>query len=176
MPHFWYNINVFLNLIYYNFNVSIPLQISRKNHTEEFCIIHSLQRSFIYKNIGRHILRSKITKVVFETFSDNRFAWTQVFINTSSLLNWRSTVIKSLSVRNKLVSSANIIVFDIEDTLFKSFMYRRIKLDPIWTPAGRHKRNLQALISSSLIWTILLSVSQVTTEVIQCKAPDSIML
>ena len=78
----------------------------------------------------RFFLRPNIIKDVLVTFEDSKFAWNQVFIKTNSVLSCCSTASMELPVENKLVSSANIIVFNLEETVFKSFMKIRNRIGP----------------------------------------------
>ena len=131
-------IPIFFNSYLLQFQCVYPI-LNRQKVSHRGILYRTLsEKKFYFIKIlaDTFFLRPKITKEVLRHSVTIDLLENQVFINTSSLINWRSTVIKIITSRNKLVSSANIIVFNIEDTLFKSFMYRRNKIGPIMDPCG----------------------------------------
>ena len=100
-------------------NVFAPSKIRRYNHTKKFCIKLLFNHSISHKNIGNLIfLRVKIIYEVLLTLSESKFGCSHSTTYKSSALTSFSISIKFFPEWNRLVSSANINVFNFFFILF----------------------------------------------------------
>jgi hypothetical protein len=120
----------------WSFHVKFWLKITPKNLVLETCSILVLSINMSKLLVTGLVLVAKIMKFVFLIFSDNLFNLNQYDILVSSLLTLAIRLFKFVSLINRLVSSANIIMLNSLETLTMSLIYKMNKRGPRMDPWG----------------------------------------
>ena len=154
------------------FHFSLSVKITPKNFVS-YCLINKVSCILIFKFEIFSLL--KIIYEVLSRFRDNKFALNHSFITANSEFIIFSICCTDFPVKNKLVSSANIIVDNILEAKLRSLIYiwnrTGPKIDPWGTP-----HLIIASSDSQFAMVTHLSGSQIALKPAKSDSSNAIML